>query len=179
MSDQDDGYRSGYGKPPRAWQFQPGQSGNPKGRPKGAKSRKALVRRLAGERHTIDDAGRRKDVTIAELVLIALRQQAMKGNLKAARKFQRILERYAPSAPEDAGVLALLERAVDAVEWEAEAAAFKLPHIELAPTGGADRSAIGRTGEVARDTGAPRSESASPAEPPPPPRSPERGGVWR
>ena len=31
-------YEVGYGKPPRATRFQPGKSGNPNGRPKGAKS---------------------------------------------------------------------------------------------------------------------------------------------
>ena len=30
-------YEVGYGKPPRKSQFKPGQSGNPKGRPKGRK----------------------------------------------------------------------------------------------------------------------------------------------
>ena len=31
-------YEVGYGKPPKSGQFKPGQSGNPKGRPKGAKN---------------------------------------------------------------------------------------------------------------------------------------------
>jgi hypothetical protein len=37
-------YGVGYGKPPKASQFSPGQSGNPKGRPKGA--------RINGRDHT-------------------------------------------------------------------------------------------------------------------------------
>ena len=33
-------YKVGYGKPPKEHRFKKGQSGNPRGRPKGAKSRK-------------------------------------------------------------------------------------------------------------------------------------------
>ncbi len=41
----------GYGRPPKASQFKPGQSGNPNGRPKGAKTR-----RLAGGGYGLRDA---------------------------------------------------------------------------------------------------------------------------
>ena len=34
-----DDYEVGYGKPPKSRQWKPGQSGNPKGRPKGARNR--------------------------------------------------------------------------------------------------------------------------------------------
>lgn len=34
MADGDDDDKVGYGRPPRKYQFRPGQSGNPKGRPK-------------------------------------------------------------------------------------------------------------------------------------------------
>jgi hypothetical protein len=36
-------YEVGYGKPPTATQFRPGQSGNPRGRPKGAKTNKKKI----------------------------------------------------------------------------------------------------------------------------------------
>ena len=35
-------YEVGYGKPPQATRFQPGKSGNPKGRPKGSRNRTKL-----------------------------------------------------------------------------------------------------------------------------------------
>jgi hypothetical protein len=36
-------YKVGYGRPPKATQFKPGKSGNPKGRPKGPKSVGAVL----------------------------------------------------------------------------------------------------------------------------------------
>jgi hypothetical protein len=38
------GYEVGYGKPPDATRFQPGRSGNPKGRPKGSRNKPKLPR---------------------------------------------------------------------------------------------------------------------------------------
>ena len=40
----------GYGRPPKASQFKPGQSGNPNGRPRGAKTR-----RFAGGGYLLQD----------------------------------------------------------------------------------------------------------------------------
>ena len=37
-------YAIGYGRPPTSSQFQPGQSGNPKGRPKGARNASSMAR---------------------------------------------------------------------------------------------------------------------------------------
>ena len=37
-------YAIGYGRPPTSSQFQPGQSGNPKGRPKGARNTTSMAR---------------------------------------------------------------------------------------------------------------------------------------
>jgi len=36
------GYETGYGKPPKAHQWKPGESGNPKGRPKGSRNKRGL-----------------------------------------------------------------------------------------------------------------------------------------
>ena len=41
-------YAVGYGRPPKATQFKPGRSGNPRGRPKGAKSEDTMIATSSG-----------------------------------------------------------------------------------------------------------------------------------
>lgn len=51
-------YDVGYGKPPMVRRFK--ESGNPDGRPKGAKNRATIVREVALERHTIIEDGKKQ-----------------------------------------------------------------------------------------------------------------------
>ncbi len=59
----------GYGKPPRAHQFKPGKSGNPKGRPKGAKSEETILRELLQQKISLNERGRARRITIHEGIL--------------------------------------------------------------------------------------------------------------
>jgi uncharacterized protein DUF5681 len=77
-------YAVGYGKPPRKNQFQPGQSGNPKGRPRGAKGLKAELREELNEWVTITAEGKTKRIRKRRLILKALAAKAAKGNVAAA-----------------------------------------------------------------------------------------------
>jgi hypothetical protein len=53
-------YDVGYRKPPREHQFKPGQSGNPKGRPRGSKSFTTLLVEELGTKITIQENGVRR-----------------------------------------------------------------------------------------------------------------------
>lgn len=71
---------TGFGQPPKGKPWQPGQSGNPKGRPKGVTLSDALRRMLA----TL--APGKTEQTYAEAIARALCKEAVKGNVLAAKE---------------------------------------------------------------------------------------------
>jgi hypothetical protein len=73
----------GYGRPPVGHRFKKGQSGNPKGRPKGARGLKSEIAEVLNE--TFPVAGSRKRVTTRKAVLLKQREKAIKsGDARAA-----------------------------------------------------------------------------------------------
>jgi uncharacterized protein DUF5681 len=74
----------GYGKPPRAHQFKPGQSGNPKGRPKGKKNEATMLDELLFQRIKIREGGCERRITLFEGMLRRFAEDSLKGNIKAA-----------------------------------------------------------------------------------------------
>lgn len=77
-------YDVGYGKPPRRNRFEPGKSGNPKGRPKGALGLKAELKAELDEMVTNTENGKPKRIRKRRLVIKALAAKAAKGNVAAA-----------------------------------------------------------------------------------------------
>jgi hypothetical protein len=74
----------GYGKPPAEHRFNPGQSGNPKGRPKGAKSYGLILRELLNRKIDIRESGRARKITVFEAILLRFTEESLKGNTKTA-----------------------------------------------------------------------------------------------
>ena len=94
------GYEVGYGKPPVATRFRPGVSGNPKGRPKGAKNRrpalneerlKAIILDEAYRTIRVRDGGKTVTVPVAQAVVRALAVNAAKGQHRAQQLFAQLL----------------------------------------------------------------------------------------
>ena len=77
-------YAVGYGKPPAATRFQPGQSGNPKGRPKGGETIRTAICKVMAEPIVISEGGRKRRMSALEAVFRGQRTEALKGNVKAA-----------------------------------------------------------------------------------------------
>ena len=87
-----EGYEVGYKKPPKSSQFKHGQSGNPKGRPKGTKSPKALVLGLLTERIAVKTQNGVRKMSKMEALLHKQTEKASKGDDKA---FKVLLDLYA------------------------------------------------------------------------------------
>lgn len=77
-------YRVGYGKPPKSSRFKSGSSGNAKGRPKGSKNLKTLIRRAMTSTVSVREGSRSRRVSKIEGVVLRQLQDALKGNDRSA-----------------------------------------------------------------------------------------------
>jgi len=75
--------RVGYGRPPLATRFRPGQSGNPRGRPKGARNLSTIVASALNERVAITENGRRWRITKLDAAIKQLVNRAAAGEARA------------------------------------------------------------------------------------------------
>jgi len=79
------GYAVGFGKPPAVTRFKKGQSGNPKGRPKGTLNIATVLARTLREKVVANESGRRKTITKLEAAVKQLVNKAASGDLRALR----------------------------------------------------------------------------------------------
>jgi hypothetical protein len=75
----------GYRNPPRASRFRKGQSGNPKGRPRGRRSAELPYEAVLGREVIVRENGRERRVTAAEAFLLQLTKRGLEGDTAAAR----------------------------------------------------------------------------------------------
>ena len=93
-------YKAGYRKPPQASQFKPGVSGNPKGRPKGARNKlpalneerlKTILIEEAYRDVKVKDGKREIKMSIARTVVRSISMKAASGKDRAQKLFVEML----------------------------------------------------------------------------------------
>ncbi len=92
--DNEPSYEVGYGKPPAHSRFKPGQSGNPKGKKKGAKDYKTIINGVMSEKVTVRTPRGQKKMSKLEAVLQTAMNKALKGDPKAIDQVLKIAREY-------------------------------------------------------------------------------------
>lgn len=87
-------YKVGKGKPPKHSQYKKGQSGNPKGRPKGSKNFSADLKDTLKEPVALKKDGKRKNVSTQKAALFRLREKALAGDARALDKLLDLARTY-------------------------------------------------------------------------------------
>lgn len=84
--------RIGYRNPPQHTWFKKGQSGNPKGWPKGSLNLVTVLARTLREKVVINEHGQRRVVTKLEAAIKRLVNKAAAGDLAALRHLARLVQ---------------------------------------------------------------------------------------
>jgi hypothetical protein len=81
---EDDNDRVGYKRPPKSTRFKPGQSGNPKGRPRHARNLKTEFLEELSEIIRVREGDREMQISKQRAFVKALVAAAIKGDMRAA-----------------------------------------------------------------------------------------------
>jgi hypothetical protein len=73
----------GYKNPPKETRFKPGQSGNPKGRPRGSQNFKTDVKATLQTPIDLTTSGAPQKISTQRAALLRLREKALKGDQRA------------------------------------------------------------------------------------------------
>jgi hypothetical protein len=91
MTERKSKFGVGYLLPPTEKQFRKGQSGNPSGRPKGAKNLRTVIKEAASKKLSVVEDGKRKKKSKMDLMVTQMMNRAAQGE---ARFTQMALDQF-------------------------------------------------------------------------------------
>ena|SRR5882672_8637917 len=94
-------YVVGYGRPPKATQFAKGESGNPRGRPKGTRTVGAMLQEILRQKIAVTENGKTRRLPALEVILRRLANDAMRSEPRALKLLLALNDRYGESAHTD------------------------------------------------------------------------------
>jgi Family of unknown function (DUF5681) len=110
-------YEVGYGRPPRHTRFENGQSGNPRGRPRGTKNLKTLLCEALNEPVIVTENGGQRKVSKREAIITQLVNRSATADLRAIKILLDILRdlesQSDPAAPETSSFTAADEKVIE------------------------------------------------------------------
>jgi Family of unknown function (DUF5681) len=95
-----DDYEVGYGKPPKHSRFKSGKSGNPKGRPKGNKNLRSIVRDTLFKTVKVTEDGQVRTMNRVEAIVTGLVAKGLKGDIRASESVLRLANQNFPPSGE-------------------------------------------------------------------------------
>jgi uncharacterized protein DUF5681 len=87
-------YEVGYGKPPEHSRFQPGKSGNSKGRPRGSRNFKSDVKMMLTTLVRVTRDGKPRKISTQEAMLLRLCEKALSGDIRAITQYMMLAQSY-------------------------------------------------------------------------------------
>jgi len=157
--DAKDDYEVGYGKPPKCTRFTSGQSGNPKGRPKGVRNFGTDVKSTLSALVKVVRDGKPRKVSTQEAMLLRLREKALGGDARALDRLIGLAQAYnneqltatASASADDAMLLEIYRaRVLSGAAGGPDPAEASAGPLGGAPSGGPIDSDVGVESNVQR-----------------------------
>lgn len=139
MTNENDDYKVGYGRPPLNTRFEKGRSGNPKGRRSKSARSSIPFREILEESQVVQIGGRKARMSKGEILVRKLLERALQGEAQSTRMLlqfmanEGMVERTMTPAFDLAGVNEELER--------------RLMKLSYSPAPGAQVASSGRVQE--------------------------------